>query len=388
MFLTREQERMLNGDYGWAVAKAMAIIVKTGEVLGASRLVEISHAHVSGVSYTNILDPGLDFVRRMLLSGGRARVYTTINPGCVDYSGLSSLIDGSFNEKQAVIDESLTRMGFKPVFTCIPYYHRPPSQGEFLAWGESSAVAVANSYYGASSNREGGPLALAAALTGYTYYAGLHIPENRVAKVLVRVVDPSASRNPGALGLWVGENIREIPLVEGFNPTLWDLKIMLAASAASGSHALIVVEKITPRGFYRVDSLEKVEVEWKDLEKYIGLEPSGGSILGYLGCPHLHPREFHLVYEYVKRRGRLPGRNRLLLTIPLEVYERYRDKVLYLRGLGVDVAAGTCPVVSRLTKRFDHLVTNSGKAVFYLSKQLKMNYYLTETRRVLEIVYA
>ena len=64
MFLTREQERMLNGDYGWAVAKAMAIIVKTGEVLGASRLVEISHAHVSGVSYTNILDPGLDFVRR------------------------------------------------------------------------------------------------------------------------------------------------------------------------------------------------------------------------------------------------------------------------------------------------------------------------------------
>ena len=46
MYLTREQERMLNGEFGWVVAKAMSIIVKTGEALGATKLVEVVHAHV------------------------------------------------------------------------------------------------------------------------------------------------------------------------------------------------------------------------------------------------------------------------------------------------------------------------------------------------------
>ncbi len=387
MYLTREQERMLNGEFGWVVAKAMSIIVKTGEALGATKLVEVAHAHVSGVSYSNILDPGLEFIRSLLLGGGRARVYTTVNPGCVDYSGLSELIDGSYARKQAVIDDSLIKMGFKPVFTCIPYYHRPPAQGEFLAWGESSAVAVANSVFGASTNREGGPLALASALTGFTYYAGLHVPGNRVARVLVHVKDPRVRGNPGALGLWLGYRVREIPLVRGAGQGLADLKIMLAASAASGSHALVVLEGVTPRGFYSTDFVDRVEVEWGDVEEYIGTEPGGGSVLGYLGCPHLYPWEFLEVYRQVVKRGVLPRDRRLLITIPVEVFEKHYSEVLRLRRLGVDVAAGTCPVVSRLTRVFDHLVTNSGKAVFYLSKQLKANYYLTNTLGVIRAVY-
>ncbi|MEM0506390.1 MAG: aconitase X, partial [Thermosphaera sp.] len=53
MHLTREQERALNGEFGWAYAKALEIIVKVGESLGADRLISISHAHISGVSYSN-----------------------------------------------------------------------------------------------------------------------------------------------------------------------------------------------------------------------------------------------------------------------------------------------------------------------------------------------
>ncbi|WP_440059922.1 aconitase X catalytic domain-containing protein [Thermogladius sp. 4427co] len=387
MYLTVEQEKMLKGEYGWAVAKALEIIVKTGEALGAPRLVSIVHAHVSGVSYSNILEPGLAYIRSLFEKGGRARVYTTINPGCVDYSGFSEVIDNSLRGKQQAIDEALIGMGFKPVFTCIPYYHRPPSPGEFLAWGESSAVAVANSVYGASSNREGGPLTIAAAITGYTYYAGLHVPENRVASVIIEPGDPRVLDNPGALGLWIGENIRDIPLLKNARIDFYGLKILLASSAASGSHALIVLENITPTGTFRVEASERVMIEYSDIEKYSGTGPLNGDVLGYIGCPHLHPGEFLEIYYHIIRRGRLPAGSKLLLTIPVEVYKMYSDKVHYLRKLGVDVAVGTCPVVSRLARKFDGLVTNSGKAVFYLARYFKNRYLLTNTEGVLRAVY-
>jgi len=175
MYLNNIQEKMLAGEYGWAVKKAMEIIVKVGESMGAEKLVEIAHAHVSGVSYSNIGEAGLEFLKEFVEKGGRVRVYSTINPGCIDLSGESRVIDKAFYEKQVLINNILREMGFQQTYTCIPYIHRVPKTGEHLSWSESSAVIYANSVYGARTNREGGPLALASAITGYTYYAGLHV---------------------------------------------------------------------------------------------------------------------------------------------------------------------------------------------------------------------
>lgn len=69
MHLTSEQEKMLKGEYGWAVAKAMEIIVRVGEAIGAESLVEIKHAHVSGISFSNIGKYGLEFIEAFSSAG-------------------------------------------------------------------------------------------------------------------------------------------------------------------------------------------------------------------------------------------------------------------------------------------------------------------------------
>lgn len=390
MYLTREQERMINGEYGWVTARALKVIVKVGEALGAEKLIPISHAHVSGISYSNIGDPGLLFIKELYEKGGRSRVYTTVNPGCIDLLGYSRIISREYYDKQLVINKFLEGMGFKPTYTCIPYFHRIPGVNEHLAWGESNAVIIANSFYGARTNREGGPLALAAAITGYTYYAGLHLLNNRVAEKKIVLPKHLPEDYYGASGLWIGENIREIPILENAPTNIYDLKILMAAAAASGSHGLIVIDGLTPKGTYKIsDRVEKIFVEKTSLEKYLGEEPSCDQrILGYVGCPHLHPSELFWLVRYLLKKSSPRRDNVLLVSIPRIYAETYRDLLELLRLRGVDVAVGTCPIVSRLKNGFDLVVTNSGKAAFYLRRLHGLKVRLSSFKKVVEAVYS
>lgn len=380
---------MLNGEYGWIYAKALKLIVKVGEALGAEKLVKIRHAHVSGVSFSNIGYPGLEFIRDFYVEGAEARIYTTVNPTCIDVLMQSTLISREYADKQLEINRFLEGMDFKPTYTCIPYLYRRPFTGEHLAWGESSAVIVSNSIFGARTNREGGPIALAAALTGYTYFAGLHLDENRVVNV---VIAPSIRDGAyGALGLWIGYNIKEIPMIRGLKTSLYEYKLLLAAAAASGDHALIVLDGITPRDSYTgCDSCERISVTQRDLEDIKGSPPSeGDEVLGYIGCPHLDPTEFVDLYNLIVRRaskGFKRGR-KLLLTIPPLVAKMYFEEINILRKIGVDVAAGTCPIVSKLTSAFDYIVTDSGKAAFYMSRRHGIKTYVSSTTDVLNEVF-
>lgn len=387
MNLNSEQERMLRGDYGWATAKAIELLVRVGEAIGATDLIEISHAHVSGVSYTNIGDYGLDLIWDFYRNGGKSRVFTTINPGCIDYSGLSSdIIDNSFASKQKEIDNALIGMGFRPVYTCLPYYYRPPVAGEHLAWGESSAVIFANSIFGAFTNREGGPIALAASITGYIYNSGVHLPENRVAKVSVIVPKCMLNMPQGAIGLWIGEHVKEPPHLSGISDDLSSIKILLSSMAASGNHAFAVLDKITPQNAYRAEVEEKVELDKYDIEDYIGDDIwRGDSLLGYLGCPHLHPFELLNVLRLVRKYCNTK-RGTLLISVPPEYLTKFRAIMYELLALGVKITTGTCPVVSRLKRKFDAIVTNSGKAAFYIRKIHKMRVRLANTEEVVKCV--
>ena len=100
-------------------------------------------------------------------------------------------------------------MGVTTTCTCTPYLiGNLPNFGDHLAWSESSAVCYANSVIGARTNREGGPSALAAALTGRTPEYGLHLERNRHPG-LTFAVNARLSDNSdfGALGKLVGEKI-------------------------------------------------------------------------------------------------------------------------------------------------------------------------------------
>jgi len=389
MYLTPEQERILSGEYGWIYSKALKLIVKVGEALGAEKLIPITHAHVSGISYTNIGEAGLEFIRDFYMLGAKARVYTTTNPSCIDLLGLSKLISNEHRAKQLELNSYMEGMGFKPTYTCIPYLHRRPSSLEHLAWGESSAVAYANSVLGAFTNREGGPIALAAALTGYTYHYGLHDMENRRVrvKVGVRSIEPDLY---GALGLWLGENIRETPILVGVYPDMSSIKLLLAAAAASGDHALIVLEGITPKNTYLADDVvEKVDVSERELEKYLGrIDDVSGEVVGYIGCPHLDPVEFEYIVEFIKASDKpAPGR-KLLLSVPALYTYVYREEIEMLIKKGVDIAVGTCPIVSILSERPDVVITNSGKAAFYLEKLHKLSVAIMPMKAILKTIYS
>ncbi len=376
---------MLNGEYGEARAKALRMIIRVGESLGAEGLVRIRHAHVSGVSYLNIGEPGLKLLEELYNGGGRAAVYTTINPSCIDLTGKSRIIDNSVTGKQFMLNRVLEGMGFTPTYTCIPYLVRRPGVDEHLAWGESNAVVMANSYYGARTNREGGPLALAAALTGYTYYAGLHLPQNRVGRIRVRVGFNPIGEEYSMIGLWIGENVEKIPVVEfPSEPVYYGLKLLFAASAATGSHGLVVVKGVTPRGTYSVEVVDRVELERKELEKYRG-EPHG-RILAYIGCPHLHPGEVYMLLRMAEKHGRISSKHSFLISIPYIYKSMLRAEAETLRRMGFDVAYGTCPIVSRIRDGYDTVLTNSGKAWFYLQKLHGLNVVLTSVEEMMRYV--
>lgn len=376
MYLTRLEEKMLSGEYGEAIALAMKVIVKVGESLGAERLVEVRHVHVSGVSYSNIGDPGARFIEKLAGLGARVSVYTTSNPTCIDMYGSTRFFRQELVEGQKRVSSALEKIGVSPSYTCVPYVIRKPGLGEHLSWGESSAVAIANSIYGAMTNREGGPLTLLSAIVGRTSYAGLHLTENRVARTLVQY---SASRElddywGSLLGLYVGDNVSSIPLIRGFKEAYFiGVKELLASAAASGSHGLVVLDKITPRNTYTLSIAEKLSVDREELKNYgekisVPLDTSVDYVLAYVGCPHFTFSDLNRLSRLVSKYSRVKSNVRFLVTVPYIYKGVVDDDVALLRSKGVEVAYGTCPIVSRFKEKPDLVVTNSGKALFYLKK--------------------
>ncbi|MEM4962447.1 MAG: aconitase X, partial [Acidilobaceae archaeon] len=122
MFLDSEEERILEGYEGEAKARALKVIVKVGESLGASRLIKIKHAHISGVSYENIGDSGLEFINNFRLLGAKFSVPTTINPisyDLLDYNSIYGLkLSREYIRAQELILRALEDMGAELILTC------------------------------------------------------------------------------------------------------------------------------------------------------------------------------------------------------------------------------------------------------------------------------
>ena len=367
MYLTKEEEKILEGEEGEAKRLAMEIVVRVGEALGAERLVDVSHAHVSGISYYNIGDPGLEFIEELARLGARFKVFTTFNPvGVVLGPDRIGLNDPKALAKQARILKALLRMGAAYTATCTPYRVRKPRPGEHLAWGESSAVAVANTLYAARTNREGGPVALAAAVVGKTYYWGLHLDENRTPNLKV-VVERGAVRGEASAGL-VGYLIAKYnptakPVVYGVPPSERLVISMCAAAAAQGSIAICFVEGASPefKKASRVGVEDKLVITRGDIEeaaKEVSCAENGEPDTLFLGCPH------YSAEEALTALGRAKRWRRVLIAVPAATWTHYprrvRDRATLLPG--------TCPVVADRNRLPKPLATTSVKTAIYLCK--------------------
>lgn len=399
MFLTREEERMLDGEYGFALQKAMEILVAIGKIYNAERMVKISSAHVSGISYRSCGEAGIEFLRSLLTGNGKFNVLTTLNP--------TSIPDESWRElgfptnvalKQLAICNLCKQMGAAGGYTCHPYLiGNLPLQGQHIAWAESSAVCFANSVLGAKTNREGGISALAAGLVGRTPYYGYHIDENRAGQILVKVeAELKNISDHFALGYLVGRIVvNKVPVFTGLGKaTLEELKALSAALATSGGVALFHVEGITPE--IRLRRLankrayeEKVQVDNISLKKiYEEFSSVDADVdLIAIGCPHCSLNELWEIAKLLNGRKVRRGVNLWIYTSKaIKVVAKQTGLLEVIEKAGGHVLSGNCIITSPLEHfGYKRVVTNSTKAAHYCSNLFNIEVSLKPLRECIRV---
>jgi predicted aconitase len=377
MYLTSDEHQMLSGSQGRATRKAMEILTALGAIYDADRMVPISSVQIAGVSFDNLGEAGLEFLSEMAAGGGKARVLTTLNPAGMDIENWQALgIDPEFARNQTRIIDAYAKMGVVTTCSCTPYlFGNLPHFGEHIAWAESSAVCFANSVLGARTNREGGPSALAAALTGRTPRYGLHLDENRLPGLTVQInADLPDTRDFGALGVAIGKAIetrktKAIPYIRGISAASVDqLKSFCASVATYGGLALFHMEGITPESALHPAPEEMLVIQQNDLDEAIrslDISPVGGYVdFVSLGCPHLSLTEIQRVAELLQGQR---VRKTFWITTSRPV-KRIADQMGYtavIEAAGAVFAVDTCCVVAPIKGRFKVLATDSAKACYY-----------------------
>jgi predicted aconitase len=269
MHLNDDERAMRDGRDGPAVAKAMDLLMRYGEALGAERLVD-THNVAGTVSATT------PFMRDYALQkGGMDAIFSEFNLDSAEVVAVppvkvfSTHLQLGFDPKQAErmgVAEEVIRfyqkgegytagLGVQLTNTCTPYQvGNVPTRGEHCAWMESSAVIYCNSVLGARTNTEGRESTGAAMLTGKIPYWGYHLDVNRRGTHLVELdVEVTTTFEWGLLGYWIGEIVQErVPVVVGRGgrfaqvPNLQRLKHFGASASSSGGVEMYHLVGVTP----------------------------------------------------------------------------------------------------------------------------------------------
>jgi hypothetical protein len=365
MYLTKDEEKVLDGEYGEIKEKAMRILTTLGDIFDADRLIPIKSTQIAGVSYKTIGDAGLEFLEDW--SEAEVVVESRMNPAGMDLHNWKEMgVSKSFAEKQLRIIKALTSMGVKESCSCTPYHAGLiPELGTHIAWSESSAVAYANSVLGAMTNREGGPSALSAAIIGKTPNYGLHLRENRISKLLFDISFNLSNLDYSLLGYYIGRIAKnEIPAISGIkNASNFQLKVLGAGAAAGGGIPMVMVENNTPE-FEVIKKSEKIFVEYDDLkeiqEQFTTCETP--DIITF-GCPHCSYEE---ILEMIKD---LKTKQEIWVCTSREVKARFKEIPENLK-----IFCDTCMVVAPVEEMgIKCLATDSTKCAHYSQNLSKIN---------------
>ena len=374
MELTRQEQRMFDGELGEATRQSMEILVALGKIYGAQGMIPVTSSQVAGVSYKTIGEAGLEYLQDMVRGGAKVRIPAFLNPAGMDRAQWKEMgVPQKFAEKQIAVLDAFAAMGIRMSCTCTPYLVGVrPGLGEHIAWSESSAVAFANSALGARTNREGGPSALAAAICGVTPNYGYHLDENRACSVLVDVqAGIRTASDFGALGAFVGEASRgRNTAFQGIPKQAAPedrLKGLGAAMAAWGSNALYCMEGVTPE-WNLADAPEKISVGKQELlamREKLGMDEKPQLVA--LGCPHASLDEIREVAAFVKGK-KLACQLWVCTARQTRETAAHGGLVAIIEAAGGRVVADTCMVVCPIEEMgFTATASNSGKAAKYLT---------------------
>jgi predicted aconitase len=387
---------MLDGEEGYPAQKAMQILVQLGEIYEADRMIPVSKVHMPGSSVVVAGEAGTRLVEKMAAQGGHFKVFTTLNTGAVDMDHWSEIGYSSetYNMQQR-LTSAYEKLGALACHTCTPYFiGSVPRLGEHVAWGESSAIAFVNSVLGARTNREGGPSALAAALTGVVPNYGFHRQENRYGQIHVKVATPlSGAVDYGSLGYWVGRRSEsKIPVFTGIPKEVTNdqLKMLSAALASSGSVALFHIVGVTPEAadletaFAGRQPLNVLTFDRSGLGESEGLlnknQAQPVSIV-VIGCPHASIEEIESVAHQLQGKKIHDGMELWITAAqPIKAYAERCGFEDTIRAAGGRIVTDTCPILSPMgylakTRNLHALATNSAKLAHYAPGQWAMPTY-------------
>jgi predicted aconitase len=387
MRLTDEEKAMLAGEAGeprrWAIRHQIAV----GEFFDAADLVPVSQAHIMADT-ESLGEAGIAFLETFAAApeaDRRVRIPTLTDPRGLDFQVYKRL---GQTEAMAALEArtiaALKSFGVLMTDTCINYQTiMPPTRGDHLAMGDTGVVIYSNSVFGARSNFEGGPSALAAALTGRTPRYGYHLDECRRPTRRFRLdTTPRDLSEWGALGGIVGRQCGsywEVPLIEGVDaaPGSDALKHLGAAMASYGSTALFHMPGITadldrrrpagmPAGGRRSETITRAEID-----AFVAAYDATGDKVDVVvfAAPHLSLVEMAAVADALAGRQVHSDTTLLVATSPEIKHAADRMGVTQrIEAAGAIVAAGICFYQSYAGEMAEangwkRLLTNSAKLV-------------------------
>ena len=382
--LSSSDQDMLAGAKGPAAKHAMSILARMAEVYGATELMDISAAHIDSTIY--IGEAGLEFAERLAGLGAKVAVPTTLNVSGLDEHGWQEwAVPADWAAKAYRQMVAYQSMGCVPTWTCAPYQtDLRPAFGQQIAWGESNAIAFANSVLGARTERYPDLLDICCAITGRVPAVGLHLTENRAGQLLLRLVGvPLALQQDDSfypvLGHLIGEVAGEqIPVVDGLyaRPTEDQLKALGAAAASSGAVALFHIIGVTPEAptlgaafqDRQPENVLSVDMGWlRQARSELSTAQGDELQMVVLGSPHFSIQEFEQLSRLVAGQKVHPQVKFLVTSSRVMVELTRRAGFLQpLEDFGGRVTVDTCILASpMLPPDIKLLMTNSGKYAYY-----------------------
>ena len=382
MFLTEEQQAILNGSKGETMAKVMESVVRYGELFGAEKLIPITskYNHLVTSFGLKALGPVYDLFNKLIEDGAISGQKFSVDPRPIDPNVPKNFIqDIIFNKimysKQDFYEGQLKSLGLMDdnAFTCACYMDEvgnKPAKGEVLSWAESSAVVYANSVLGAKVNRNSGIIDIMQSIVGFVPYFGLVTDEGRKATWVVEI---KTTKKPEAqlLGSAIGMKVMEdVPYIKGLDKWLGTelddaactyLKDFGAATASNGAVGLYHVENLTPDAVeqgeklitadakvYVIDDaeLQRVYDSYPVMWKNKGAKPK----LCFMGCPHMSLEQLKTWTDKVEAGLKEAGNKKVLIptvftTAPAVIKEF--EKTPYaarLKACGV-IVSYLCPLM-------------------------------------------
>ena len=382
MYLTDEQQAILNGEKGETMAKVMKTLVMYGDAFGADKLVPVTseYNHLVTSFGLKMIGPVYDLMNQLIEAGAISQQKFSVDPRPVDKNVpanfLQNLIFNKFMySKQDFYEGQLEQLGLlnKDAFTCACYLDQvgnKPKKGDILSWAESSAVVYANSVLGARCNRNSGIMDIMGSVAGYVPHFGLLTDEGRKATWIVKV---ETTKKPEAqlLGSAIGMKVMEdVPYIYGMDKWLGDklddaactyLKDFGAATASNGAVGLYHMDKLTPEAaeqgeslicegaqVYVIDDAELQRVQ--DNYPVIWKNPDAKPKLCFVGCPHMSLQQLQDWTDRVKAALTESGNKKVLIptvftTAP--AVKKEFEKTVYaqqLKSTGI-ILSDICPLM-------------------------------------------